>query len=223
MKSRKTTIATGLAAVAALIAAIAAGVVHAQMDRGPGPGPGIAPPPMIQGPPRADMKAGVEGVYILRGPTILKYNTGLQEPSTLVLIEPGKPRSDGEAGGPPPPIGPIEMLITPAGSGAEKVLVVAGDQFFSIDGATLKIVARATLPAVELPERAGEGPVPGGPGPGPGFGPRPMGPPPATIDLQGDTLYVMRANQIAAIRITDGKIVAQTNLPGPPEGEPREK
>ena len=217
----------GLVGLTSLAVVLTGSYVSAQ--RGPGPGgpggPGMMPPP------HAMMKVSADGVFVLAGPTLVKYNAStLKQEGTLQLLEKrNEPGVQGEGPQmPPPPPGPAQMLIAPDAL----VLIVAGDQFFRLDAATMQVKAKGALPR---PTGPGDGNMPPMPGPGmpppPGQGPGmeggpgmppfprgPMGPPPAlpTMELLGKTLYVQRGPQIVAINVNDGKVIAQAELPKPP-------
>ena len=205
MRSTGARIGIGWIVVALLAAAGLAGAVLAQRGQGGPGGPGM--PPMRPGPPPVMMKAGTQGVFVLTGLTLHKYDPALTEHKELKLAD----EPAGDVGRPMPPR-PALMLI--AGGASEKVLVLVGDDFYSVDAATLSVTAKATLPAIKPPDQEGE--TTPGPGPGPGPGMRPMGPPLPVVELVGQTLYVQRANQIIGISITDGKLVGPATLPKPP-------
>jgi len=179
---------------------------------GPG-GPGMQPP-MGPGP---IMKAGAQGVFVLWGPTLTKYDAALKEKGSLQLIGPptDNPPAEGDQKPPMPPMPPNGiLLIAPAGSGAsEKVIALFGDQLVSVDAASLKIAAKAKLPAPEMPKPP-DGTAMGNPQ-GPGMMmPQFFGPPPP-IELQGRVLYILRGPQIVGVNVEDGKIVGPAALPKP--------
>ncbi len=174
---------------------------------GPG-GPGMQPP-MGPGP---IMKTGAQGVFVLMGPMLRKYDAALKEKGSLQLIEPptGNPPADGEPRPPMPPMG--ILLIAPAGGQAsEKAIAIFGDQFFSVDTGSLKVAAKTKLPAIELPK------PPDDANPGPG-GPPPMGPPPGpgALELQGRILYILRGPQIVGVNVDDGSLAGKASLLKPP-------
>jgi len=210
MKNTGVRIGIGWAVVAVLLVAVwLGGTVLAQRE---GPGPGRPGGPMQpQGPP-VIMKAGSAGVFVLIGNTLTKYDTALAEKRSLKLVDQsGAPDPQG-----PMPPKPTIMLLTPGAN--EKVLVLIGERFFSVDAGSLTVTARATLPPLPAPPPPGDGGnppgdqmVPGGPGR------PPMGPPmPVGLELQGDVLYMLRGPQVLGVNIQDGKIVGPTDLPKPP-------
>lgn len=215
MKRIKTATVIGWIVVVALVI-VSVGAVVAQrgpraMDNPGGPGGpgGMMPPPVI-------VKAGTTGVFVLMGATLTKYTPELKEAGTLKLIDSATSTTSGQ---PKPPAAGV-MLIAPGVK--EKVLVIIGEKFFSVDAATLTIAAKAALPKIEQPAPPDSGtalddqPAPGGPG-GPGMPGcpmmKPMGPPP--FELQGKILYAMRLPQIFGINIEDGSIVGPVTLPKP--------
>ncbi len=112
-------------------------------------------------------------------------------------------------------MGPAAMLVAPAASGSGKVLlVVAGDRFLSVK-TSLEVAAKASLPSVQKGEPP-QGPPEDDPDQGPMPPRRPAGVPPVpAMGLVGRTLYVMRGDQITAIKIDDGSLSAQATLPRP--------
>jgi hypothetical protein len=96
----------------------------------------------------ATMKAGANVAYVLQGGTLIKYGTDAKQIATLTLAE--KPAQNTQTQGqppmgPPPPRG--EMLVT-----GDTVLVILGDSFFNVNGATMTITAKGTLPTIERPQ-----------------------------------------------------------------------
>ena len=199
----------GLAVLAA--ATISSGVI-AQGPGGPGrPGDGgmMMPPP----PPAILMKAGTNGLFVLAGPSLIKYDaTTLKQQAVLELAKPkdGQSSTDSQDRPPMPPMLSANMMLTSGADNTTLVLIVIGNKFYSIDAATLSIKAQATLPKLQMPELGGDNARPDGPGM-PCMMARPE------MELLGNTLYVQQAHQIVAIGITDGHIIAQTTLPKPPQ------
>jgi len=200
-----------IAIAAVLVGAWYGGAVLAQRGAvGPGQ-PGPMPP--MQGPPIM-MKAGSAGVFVLTGNVLTKYDSALAQNGSIKLEVPKQQSDDVQRPMGPPP---THMLLS---SGAnEKVIVLIGDQFFSVDAASFKIAAKAKLPAVKLPTPPDNAPVPPQDGPAPGMPPM-MGPPmgqamPVGLELRGDVLYMLRGPQIIGININDGKIVGPAELPKP--------
>ncbi len=170
---------------------------------GPGAPGGMQPPPA---PCIGMLRAGATGVYVLAGPTLIKYNAALEEQGKLTLVE--APATTDAA--PRPPLHGA-LLIAPATQTVpEKVLVVIGDRFFAVDGATFQVTATGNLPAIEPPAdetAAADARKPQ----------RPMGPPPGpgALEYHDGTLYVQRGPAIIAITIADGSILGQATLPKP--------
>jgi hypothetical protein len=168
------------------------------------------------------LKAGDEGVFTLLGPALVKYSVDLASQETLVLLQPPAAREDDEARPMPPSMGGVIVISPATGGRGEIVVVLLGDQFFSIEAATLNVIANTTLPKLEPPsEGAGTQRTArsrGGNGdnqPGNGqVGPPPL---PPMLELHGRTLYVQRGPQIMAINILDGTMIGQNTLPKPPE------
>ncbi len=210
MKNRKT-LGTAFAIVALIAAVWASGAVLAQRGPGGPGGPGdpgghgaMMPPP---GPRTGAMEAGDSGLFVLAGPTLVRYSPDLAEQDTVQLLD--ATRTSGTAAE-PPACG--AMLIVPAeGDAAEKLLVVIGDKFFAVDAQTLGIIATGTLPDVELPAdqqttAKGSGKHgPAGPPPGPG-----------ALEYHDAALYVQRGPAIIAVNVEDGSVMGQATLPKPP-------
>lgn len=214
--------------IAALVAVwVGTAVLAQQGPGGPGQpggpgfpgGPGMQPP-MGSGP---IMKTGTQGVFVLLGPTLKKYDAALREQGSLQLINPPinnpNPPADGARRPPMQPMQPgAVLLVAPAAQGAsEKVIAIFGDQVISVDAASLKIAAKAKLPDLQSP-RPPDGAM-GNPQ-GPGMMPPFFGPPPA-IELQGRILYFLRGPQIVGVNVDDGTIAGPAMLgkPQPPTGD----
>ncbi len=205
-----------LVIAAVLVAVWIGGTVMAQRER-----PEPAPRPPIQGPPIM-MKAGSAGVFVLTGNVLTKYDAGLAQKGSVKLeVEPIETENGPRPMLPPP----THMLLSPGTN--EKVLVVIGDRFFSVNAESLAIVAKVKLPMPPAPQPpTGDNPTPpDNGGDQPRMGPRdPMrpGPPmPVGLELQGNVLYMIRGPQILGVNINDGKIVgpvALPKLPAPDEG-----
>lgn len=175
----KTRTAFGIAGLA-MAGVLAGSGVSAQ--RGPMPGRQMMPlPPPI-------MKAGTAGLYVLAGPTLVKYDAAtLQRKGSIDLVtKPGNPpgREGGRPGMPPRQPAPAELLLAKL-DGIEQILIVTGDEFIRVDSDSLKVAARGKLPAPAGPGQGGQrmGPPPTGPDDGPGAAPPsdevgPAGPPP---------------------------------------------
>ena len=166
------------------------------------------PPPLLT-------KAGAEGVFVVVCGTLTKYEAGtLKQAGTLQLAEP--PTDQGNMGDqqrppmPPPALG----MVLAANGGAEKVIVLLGDQLFIVDAASLKLDVNVTLPKLPAP------PDPGASDQGNAGQMRPPMPPgphqPSMIEVNGHIAYVQRGPQIVAVSITDGSIRGQAKLPKPP-------
>lgn len=206
-----------MAIAAVLLAVWLGGAVMAQRE-GPGPGrPGPMPP--MQGPPII-MKAGSGGVFVLMGNVLTRYDAALAQKGSVKLAV----QNDGQDPQRPMPPMPVIMLLSPGAH--EKVLVLIGDQFFSVDSKSLAIVT-AKLPPLPMmqpppgdnpnpPDNGGAGQMgPGGPGRSP-MGMAPMGMPmPGGLELQGNVLYMLRGPRIVGININDGSIVGPVPLPMP--------
>lgn len=189
-----------------VVALLAAGFVTSVLAQGGPPPDGMRGPH----PPAVIMKAGTTGLFVLAGPNLVKY-----DPKTLaqtgVYTLPA-PTASGDSNNQHPPMPPhIVMLVATIDGLGENVLLIAGDQFLRIDGATLQVKAKGTLPKVEMPA-----PPQGGQG-----GPDGMRPPmgamgaPPMPELKGSMLYIQRMDQIFAINVTDGSITGAATLPKP--------
>ena len=209
MKNRKT-LGIAFLVVAVLAAIWTSGVVLAQ--RGPGgPGPqagpggpgGMMPPPVMQ---IGMVKAGDSGVFILAGPTLVKYSADLTHQDTVQLVE---PPADTDVA-PKPPLHGAMLLVPADGDAAEKVLVVIGDKFFAVDADTLAIAATGTLPAIDLP--AGAKTTTGNT-----QKQKPLGPPPGPggLEYNDGTLYIQRGPAVIALNAEDGSVIGQATLPKP--------
>ncbi|MHB9025553.1 MAG: hypothetical protein ACYC7E_15520 [Armatimonadota bacterium] len=209
--------------VLALAALIIGGV---QAQGGPG-GPGGQRGPGMGGPggpggPRPTLTVGAQGVFLLQGGILRKYDAKtLEEKGTLELCK----ADAGDRQGPGKGMrqGPGEMLLS-----NNNLLIVTGDTFYRVDAQKLKIEATGELPALPKLAQGGNAPNagrqgatgnrnqgPGGPGQGPGGQGGAFGPPPAhpVLELQGGTLYVLRGPQLLAITIADGKVTAKAEVP----------
>jgi len=163
------------------------------------------------------VKVGTQGIFVLTGGTLTKYDTKLKEQGTIKFVEPAPPASTDSSDTAAPPRRQMPrsgvVLIAPnADPAKEKVLVVYGTDFFSIDAATFKVAAKCKIPDPEPPAGA----APADPNaPGGGMGARMMGgffgaP---TLELSGNILYVIRGTQMLAINIDDASIVGKATLP----------
>jgi len=171
------------------------------------------------------VKVGTQGIFVLTGGTLTKYDTKLKEQGNIKFVEPAAPVSTDSAdtGAPPRrqmPRSGVVLIAPNADPAKEKVLVVYGTDFFSIDAATFKVAAKCKIPDPEPP--AGAADTSGAPGGG--MGGRTMGgffgaP---TLELSGNTLYVIRGAQMVAINIDDASIVGKATLPqqAPPAANP---
>lgn len=146
MKSLKLICAAGMAAV--LCSSIAS-VGNAQQPPGgngpmPGMGPQMGPMNMPQMMPGIT-KVGVKGVFTLTGSTLSKLSLiTLKKVASAELVQiPPTTQPSGMGG-------MSMMMMQPSSSvmalTADKTLVVLGNQFFSVDAVTMKIVGKATLP-----------------------------------------------------------------------------
>lgn len=198
----KKTVLLGVCIFAVLAVIAVSGTVLAQ--RGPG-GPGQMGPGMPP-PNHTNMQAGTAGVFILAGPSLVKYNAAtLKQEGTLQLLEKKDSTSTDQ---PPMPPAPADMLLV---SGSNIVVVIAGDNFFIVDATALTVTAKGTLPKLQAPDQATGSDTTSVPCPPPAGR--------ATIQVSGSTLYVLRADQLVAVNIKDGSIAAQTTLPKPPKPE----
>ncbi len=149
---------------------------------------------MMQGmPPMHQMKAGTQGLFLLQGSTLLKFSTTLQAQGTLDL-------SEAKAAGHPQP---GAFLLA-----GDDVLVVTGATFYRVDGKTLKVAVKKTLPAATQPTQAANGQQQQPPMP------------PATLELNNHTLYLMRGPSLVALSIDDGSVLGQTTLQKPANAPP---
>lgn len=156
----------------------------------------------------AVVKVGAQGIFVLTGGTLTKYDTKLKEQGTLKFVEPAAPVStDSSDTGAPPrrqmPRSGVVLIAPNSDPAKEKVLVVYGTDFISIDAATFKVAAKGKLPDPEPPAGAPAG----GMGNRGGFGGTP------TLELSGTTLFVVRGSQIVGINIEDGSVVGKATLP----------
>lgn len=198
-----------LAIAAALVAVWFTGAVMAQRE---GPKPPLAP--QIQGPPIM-MKAGSTGVFVLTGNVLTKYDAALAMKGSIKLDAEGGDMADIRQPAPPPP---THMLLSPGPN--QKVLVLIGDRFFSVNADSFTIAARAKLPLPPKPEATSSDNPPAENGDKPGVGPKPPVPPmPVELELQGNVLYMLRGPQIIGVNINDGSIVGPAPLPKPPAPE----
>lgn len=205
MKSIGARIGIGWIVIGLLLMIGVGGAVLAQRGQG-GPGGPPMGPPII-------MKASPQGVFLLTGNTLTKYDEALAIQKTITLDGQSN-SSDSQR---PQRPRPAMMLLNGAG---DKVLVLMGDEFFSIDAASLTVIAKATLPALPAvgpPPADGGNPPDGGGQMGPGGPGRPqMGQPmPGGLELQGNVLYMLRGPQIIGINITNGTLVGPVSLPKP--------
>jgi hypothetical protein len=169
------------------------------------------------GPPPPMFKATTDGVFVMVGGNLVKYDTAtLKQAGQLKLIEQPKPPTGDEGFQPPPMMGPTAMLVAPGANGT-LILAVVGDRFFSVKAASLELAGKCILPELKRPEPPQD--------PGQGDPNQQMmrmqhfggpGAPPCSLELVGRTLYVMRGGQILAVKIDDGTVAAQTTLPKPP-------
>lgn len=162
------------------------------------------------------VKVGAQGIFVLTAGTLTKFDTKLKEQGTLKFVEPAPPPSaDSSDTSTQPrrqmmPRGGVVMIAPNSDAAKEKVLVVYGTDFFSIDAASFKVAAKCKLPDPEPPAGAPAAGAPGG-----GMGGRMMGgffgtP---TLELNGNTVYVIRGSQMVAINIDDATVVGKATLP----------
>lgn len=198
-------------------------------------GPQGGPPP---GGPPAVMHSGAQGVYVLTGNTLTRYDAAtLAVKGTLTLgAQTTTPRAGrrAEGGQRPQPPAPGTFLVSSDAS-ADMLLVVLGDTYYAVAGDPLKIMAQIALPAGTppgnqqgepgRPQLQGQGRGPGGQQGGPGGqqggpggqqGMGPGGPPPLPmLELRDGTLYVLRGHQLAAIDTVKQVLLAQAVMAAP--------
>jgi len=177
---------------------------HAMGQRGMGGGgrgPGMMGPGMGM---MSRMKVGAQGLFVLQGPTLLKYDPAtLALKGQLALADPAAEQAAAGDGNGQPMGHPKPIAFLPAG---DDVLVVAGDTFIRVDGKTMQKAVTGTLPTVTLPtppDNAGDGMAP----PPPNF--------PPMLELNGTTLYVERGPSLVAVNTADGTVTAKATLPTP--------
>lgn len=203
-----------LAIAAALVAVWFGGAVMAQRE-----GPKPPAMPQIPGPPIM-LKAGSAGVFVLTGNVLTKYDAALSMKGSIKLDVDSGDTANVQQPAPPPP---THMLLSPGPN--QKVLVLIGDRFFSVNAETFEIAAKAQLPPPPKPEPpARDNPPTENGGDRPDVGPRPPiappGPPmPAGLELQGNVLYMLRGPEIIGVNINDGSIVGPAPLPKLPAPE----
>jgi len=203
-----------LAVAVALVAVWFGGAVMAQRE-----GPKPPPTPQIQGPPIM-MKAGSAGLFVLTGNVLTKYDAALSMKGSIKLDVEAGDTANVRQPAPPPP---THMLLSPGPN--QKVLVLIGDRFFSVNAESFEIAARTQLPPPPRPEPPdGVNPPPENGGDKPEIGPKPpvppIGPPmPVGLELQGNVLYMLRGPEIIGVNINDGSIVGPAPLPKLPTPE----
>lgn len=185
------------AAAMVVVAFVATGVVG---QRGPD-SPGVPRAP-VPGPVRL-METGPGGVFILAGNVLHKYSPDLKPLGTLKLPEPTKP-ADPDTPMRVVPV-PARMILADRG-----LAILLGDVVFCVDASKLSLIARVKLPKLPVPE------PPGPPAEQDIRPPLPFGPPPVDLRANGKLVYVIRADEIAAIDVLAGKLVAAAELPKPP-------
>jgi hypothetical protein len=188
-------------------------------------------------PPRPIMKISSVGIFVLAGPVLMKYNATTLKPEGRVnlMMRGTTPAQRGRLRMLQPPL-PAAMALA-GGTGGCIVVVVIGDRFFSVDAVSMRIIAKALIPGVRPGQRPGfrggqsgrqngeSGMGPGAPNGGGGmraprrggrqrmaFGPMGTQPPVPVLEIAGNTAYLLHANQIIAIDITTGKVLAHGNL-----------
>jgi hypothetical protein len=192
-------------------------------------------PPMMMSEPV--MKCGNEGVFLLTGQRLTKYNASTLKKIASVELKLdetiNKDQHDNRMNQPfMGPGGPSEMLL----SGAD-VLIVSPNSFFRVDAKTMKLVVKTSLNTVrkDNQERSGMGQKGMGSEPGMGMGQpggmpmeQPFGGPgfggPSmmrnALELQGGILYFLNRDSLMAINIKDGKTLATTQLENPEPMQP---
>lgn len=128
-------------------------------------GPGFGGPPMVMLPEgHASMvKANSQGVFILIGNKLVKYNIdGLKTKNELKIEIPTVSKN----AMPPPPL-PAMFDTVRSSAGVESVLVLTGNKMLVIDPTAFKVRQKVTLPSPPIPAAGMMGPMgPGGPPPG---------------------------------------------------------
>jgi len=194
-------------------------------DRGSQPFQGQMPPP------RPVMQCNSNGVFILQGDILMKLDPKtLNKKGEAQIL--GKQRGKMNDRGPERdmapmgPQGPAEMILS-----GTNLLLVAGDRFIRIDTASFKKQAECELPSMIRPdnppreERGGQEPMRDDqmgnrqrePMQDDQMGmmqrePMPMMSPMPELKLVGNTLYILRGQQIIAVNIDSGKVIADSNI-----------
>ena len=161
------------------------GEIGGQQQQGGGAMRGM--PPGMMHMQMQQMKASAQGLFLLQGTTLRKFSTSLEAQGALELSEAkttGRPQQ-------------ATFLLT-----GDDVLVVSGSTLYRVDGKTLKVTYKKTLPDTTQTTTAANG--------------QPQPPqPPATMELQDHTLYLMRGTSLVALSLDDGSILGKTTLPKP--------
>ena len=152
-------------------------------------------PPMHQ---LHQMKAGTQGLFLLQGSTLRKYSTTLQAQGTLDLSD-----TTAAAGGHPHP---GTFLLA-----GDDVVVVTDSTFYRVDGKTMKVAVKKALPEATQSTQTANGQQQQQPQ-------RPM--PPADLELNNHTLYLMRGPSLVALSIDDGSVLGKATLPKPANAPP---
>ncbi|MHB9134552.1 MAG: hypothetical protein ACYDBB_26055 [Armatimonadota bacterium] len=120
---------------------------------GPQGGPGGNGRPPMPPPQHASMQYGANGLFVLQGVTLTKYDAGSLKQSGSVQLGNAAGQQvapDRNANG-MPPMGPppaVAFLIT-AGKKAE-VLAIAGDTFYRINAQDMTVTVKSSLPALQV-------------------------------------------------------------------------
>lgn len=155
------------------------------------------------------VKAAADGVYVLNNGLLTKFDTDLKEKGKVRLIDaPAAPGAADAARQMPSRPAPGAMLI----AANSKVVVVIGDQLFSVDAELSQAPAKVSLPSMQAPPAA----APSGGASDAGqamrmqFAPPPQVP---VLEAQGNIVYVVRGIEIVAVDLVQNKVLGLASLP----------
>lgn len=192
-------------------------------DRGSGPFQGQPPQH------RPAMECTSNGVFILQGGTLVKLDPKtLDKKGEIELFQKQGGMGDNRDFSPEiMPMrqqGPAEMLLS-----GSNLLLVTGEKFIKIETASFKIKIETNLPPMFRPDM-GKGRMDGQePMRDDQMGmmqpePMPMMSPMPELKILGGILYILRGEQVIAVNIDTGKVMADNNLrPQRPMMNPRPK